>query len=104
MVCAGLESLTDKGIVGILQYPTSCDFWFWGKIMLAIFMILTLSLYIKDREKLLKADFISAAGVSALATIFLTLIGSIAQIIERDIMVLTLVIGLIFIIMWLIKR
>lgn len=104
MVCAGLETLIDNSITGILAFPTSCDYYFYAKVMLAFFIILATALYKLDSDKFIKSDMISALGVSAIATIFVSLIGTFIKVIQPDIFINILVIGLIFIIFWLIKR
>ena len=104
MVCAGLETLTDNSITGILAFPTSCDYFFYAKIMFAFWLILSVGLFKKDDEKFLKSDMISAMGVSAIVTIFVSLIGTVIKIIQRDIFIFILVIGMIFVVLWLIKK
>jgi len=49
MVCAGLETLTDNSITGILAFPTSCDYQFYAKIMLAFFIILSSILFYREK-------------------------------------------------------
>ncbi len=106
MVCAGISNSTliDTGIPGILAFPTSCDYYFYAKIMGAFFIILTLSLYFRDRERIVKADVISCLGISAIATIFVSLIGTLLQIIQSDIFIEIFVIGMIFIVIWVFKK
>ncbi len=104
MVCAGLETLVDNSITGILAFPTSCDYQFYAKIMAAFFIVLAMILYNRDKEKYLKSDMMSAFGVSAIATIFVALIGTFLKIIQPDIFIEIFVIGMIFIVIWLIKK
>ena len=103
VTCKGLETLTDNTITGILAFPTSCDYQFYAKIMGAIFVILEMILYNWDKDKLIKPDMISSMGVSAIATIFIALIGTLIKIIQPDIFIEIFVIGMIFIIIWLLK-
>lgn len=104
MVCKGLEILTDNTILGILQFPTSCDYYFYFKIMAAFFIIIAMLLYNQDRDKFLKSDMISALGVSGIATIFVSLLGTLIKIIQQDVFIEILVICSMFIIFWLVKR
>jgi len=104
MVCAGLETLVDNSITGILAFPTSCDYYFYAKIMFAFFIILSLILYQRDKDKFLKSDMISAMGVSSIATIFVALLGTFLKIIQPDIFILVFVIGMILIVIWLLKK
>ena len=104
MVCAGLETLTDNSITGILAFPTSCHYWFYGEVMLGIFIILAMLLYQRDKEKYVKADMLSSLGVSAIATIFIALIGTFIKIIQQEVFITIFAGGMIFIILWLIKK
>lgn len=104
MVCAGIETLTDTSIKGIMSYPNICDPQFYAKIMAAIFLILALTLFAKDRDRETKADMISALGVSAIATISIGMIGTLLGIIQPDIFIEILVGGMIFVVIWMFKK
>ena len=104
MVCAGLETLVDNSITGILAFPTSCDYQFYAKIMAALFVIIAMTLFYRDKHRGIKADMISAMGVSAIATIFVALIGTFIKIIQPDIFIEIFVMGMIFIVLWMLKR
>ncbi len=104
MVCAGLETLADNSITGILAFPTSCDYQFYAKVMAAFFIILSSILFYRDKNEGRKGDMISSMGVSAIATIFIALIGTFIKIIQPDIFIEIFVIGLIFIVLWLLKK
>ena len=104
MVCAGLETLVDTSITGILAFPTSCDYYFWAKIMFAFWLIISMTLYFADKKRVFKSDMVSAMGVSSVVTIFVALIGTLLKIIQRDIFIFTMVIGVVFIIFWLLKK
>ena len=103
MVCAGLETLTDNTITGILAFPTSCYYQFYAIIMGAFFIVLSMILYNRDKDKFIKSDMISAMGVSAIATIFVSLIGTLLNIIQPDVFIEIFVIGMIFIVIWMLK-
>lgn len=104
MVCVGIETLSDKSITGILSFPTICDPQFYAKIMAAIFVILSLGLFMRDRGREIKPDIISSLGVSAIAVIFLSLIGTLIGIIQTSIFIEIFVIGMILIVIWMLKR
>ena len=104
MVCAGLETLVDTSITGILSYPGICDPQFYAKIMGAIFVILSMGLFMRDRDREIKPDMISSLGVSAIATIFLSLIGTLIGFIQPDIFIEIFVVGMIFIVIWMLKK
>lgn len=102
--CNGLETLVDNTIIGILAFPTSCFYQFYALLMGALFVIITLGLKAKDEEKFIKSDTVSAMGISALVTIFISLMGTAIGIIEGDIFIEIFVIGMIFIVIWLLKK
>ena len=104
MVCGGLENLVDNSITGLLAFPTSCDYWFYGKVMLAFFIILSMILYRKDSEKLIRADMISSMGVSAIATIFVSFLGTTIKIIQSDVFTAIFVGMIIFVVVWMLKK
>lgn len=104
MVCKGLEILTDDTIIGILQFPTSCDYQFYAKIMGAFFVVLSFILFNNDKDELRKPDMISCLGVSAIATISVAVMGTFIKIIQLDILIEIVVVGMIFIVLWLLKR
>ena len=104
MACQGIDALTEYTLTTILAYPTSCDYYFYAKILGAIFIIVALILYETEKEKFVKPDAISCLGVSALAVIFLALLGTLVGIIQVDIFIETFVIGMIFIVIWMFKK
>ena len=104
MVCRVLDPLIENEIVKLLAYPTVCDYYFYLKLMGGIFVIITLILKAVDDDKFLKSDTISAMGVSALAVIFLSLIASTWGIIQADVFIEILVSGMIFVVIWLLKK
>jgi len=104
MVCRVLDPTIENSILGIFQYPTVCDYYFYLKFMSALFIIFTLILKSTDEEKFLKSDTISAMGISAMAVIFLSLVGLTWGIIQTDIFIEILVAGIIFVVLWLLKK
>ena len=103
-LCPGIETLSDTSIVGILSYPTICDTQFYAKIMAAIFIILAFGLFMRDRDRETKPDMISAMGVSAIAVIFLSLIGTLIGFIQQTIFIEIFVIGMVLIVIWMLKK
>ena len=107
MPCDGLEILitaNTTGLADILAFPTSCDYYFYAKIMVSFFIVVTFALYYGERLRLKDPDMISSAGVSALATIFVTFVGTLLGIIQRDVFTEILAAGFIIIAVWLLKK
>lgn len=104
MVCAGIDPTIHNTILKLLAFPTSCDHYFYAKIFAGFWIILTFILYNNDkRDGLIKPDILSAMGVSAIATIFLAVIGTLLTIVQGDVFIDILVAGLIPIIIWIFK-
>lgn len=105
MVCAGLNSTLNEGISGILAYPTTCDYYFYSKIMVAIWIILTFILYHKEKDdNIPNPDMISCMAISSIAVIFIALTGSLLGIIQPEIFIEILVMGMVFVAIWYFKR
>lgn len=105
MACPGLETIAENSITALLSYPNLCDYYFYAKLMAAFFIILTFILFQKDKQDpFAKGDMLSSAGVAAIATIFLSGIGTLLTIIPSTIFIEIMVAGFIFIILWILKR
>ncbi len=104
MVCSGLEIITDNTIIGLLTFPLTCDYYFYAKIMAAFFVVVSLGFYYADKDRFIKADMISSMGVGAIATIFVSLMGTTLEIIQPDIFITIFVLCMIFIVIWLLKK
>lgn len=103
MVCQGIESLSNGTIADFMSYPTTCDAQFYAKIMGAIWMALTLIIFYAERKRDVKPDFLSCAGISALAVIIISVIGTLLTIISTTVFLEILVLGGVFIVIWLIR-
>lgn len=103
MVCPGLESLTNATIATVMAFPNTCDVQFYAKILIAIFISLTFIVYFNDLRRQTKADLISAAGVSAVVVMILTVFGSLAGFIESVVLIEILIGGIIITAVWLFK-
>lgn len=104
MVCDGLNATLNEGISGILAFPTTCDYYFYSKIMAGIWIILTFILYHKEKENIIKPDVLSCMAISSIAVIFISLTGTLLGIIQSDIFIEIFVMGMIFIAIWMFKK
>lgn len=106
MTCATFDPEVYIGISGFLAYPTSCVPQFYAYVMGALFIILTFILYNREKDdaRILKPDFLSSMGVSSIAIIFISLIGTLFNIIQSNIFIEIMVTGLIFIAIWVFKK
>lgn len=103
MVCSTFDPTTYSGIAGLLAYPTSCDYHFYAKIMGFIFIIFTFILFNQEKNRYLKGDLLSCMGVSAIAVIFISFIMSLLTIIQADVFIEIIVVGIIIIALWIFK-
>lgn len=104
VTCAGLETLTDTSLVGILQYPASCVHYFYAYILVALWLILTITFFRRDQDKIGKGDIISSMAVSSIAIFFLTTIATGLGIITSDIFIEMMVAMSILVVIWLLRR
>lgn len=87
-----------------MSFPNTCDYQFYAKIMAALFVVFTSILYFNTRKREVKPDIISCMGVSAIAVIVLSIIGSLFGIIQGIVLIEIIVAGIIFIALWFFKK
>lgn len=115
VACGSLALLGEAGIVGLLAYPTSCDYYFYLKIFASLFIILSFLLKDSEEERNFRpGDMISSMGVSAIVVIIIALFGTfleaplldgtIIKVVQPDIFITTLVAGLVIIVIWILKK
>lgn len=95
-----LDQLNDTGIQAIMNYPSSGDPFFWGKIMFGIFAILTLVTFFEERRRLGRGNLLSSLAIASVSTMVITWAGTIGNFIGNQISVMVTVIGFIFIALW----
>ncbi len=89
-----------SGIAGFLQIPIDGYPFYWLWMLVGIWIIIFLSMYFSERDKLGKAKIISSMAVSCLAILILGVIGTFLGIITVEIMVYILVFSLIILGIW----
>ncbi len=108
MVCAGFTGITTVG--DWLVWPTGCNYYFYLVVFATIFITLTLILYNKEREEIVKADIISSLGVSSIVTLILALIGTLIRntanipVVQQDIFLYIFAFTIVFILLWFFKK
>jgi len=96
-----LSNLTDTaGIGGLLSLPNTAYPYFWIWILGGIWIIIFLSLYFKEKERIGRGNLISSMAVSCLAILMLSLIGTIVGFITLEIMIYILVFSALIIGIW----
>ncbi len=104
MTFTKLEDLNITGIEDVLSFPLTGDFWFWGKILLAIFTIITFFTFFEERERLGRGNLLSSLAVASLITIVLSFVGSLFKIVTQEIFLIILVLGIVLIFIWYINE
>lgn len=96
-----LSSLSNNsGIEDLMALPNASFPWFWVTILAGIFLILTLSLYYREKEERARGSLLSAAAVSSLACIVLAVIGSLFGLFTLETLVPVIVFGILIIAVW----
>jgi len=101
MTYTELDPVVNAGIDGFLKYPLTGDYYFYGKILLGLWVIITLTLYFEEKSRIGRSNFLSCLAVGGIGIIILAVIGSLFGIITNDILILTFVICGIFLVLWL---
>lgn len=104
MAVPQLQEINVTEISGLVSYPLTGDYYFWASILFAIFTILTLAPYFKEKFDVGKSNFFSHLAVSSIVTIVLSFLGTLFGMITNDIMITVLVLGSIFISLWYFQR
>ncbi len=104
MAWIGLEDVNITGVEGIMAFPLTGDPYFWGKILLGLWIILVSGFYFEERKRLGKGNILSAMAVSSLAIIVLAFAGSLFDIVTGEVFVSTLVACLVLIVIWFIRK
>jgi hypothetical protein len=87
MTCTAMFSI--ESVSDFLVWPVTCDYYFYLKIFIAIFIVLTWTLYKIEKKIRTDAEFISCIGISSIAIIVFGLIGSLIQNTEGIVMIST---------------
>lgn len=90
----------ESGIGGFMSLPNSSYPYFWAWILGGLWIIMVLTMYFRDKEKIGRGRILSSMTVSAFAIILLATIGTILGIISVDIMIYVLVLGFMIIAVW----
>lgn len=114
MVCQDLSLMgSNIGLVELVVYPVTCYYYTYAIIFFALFMLLSLFLWNREKLDLSKPDMISSMGTSSTAILFLALIGSLIStdvgsvsipMVSGDIFLYIFVIWIIIQAIWYFKR
>ena len=97
-----LGNLSDTGgIAELLALPNASYPFYWGLIMIGLWIIVSFTIYFKEKSTLAKGNLLSAMAVSAFAIIMLSTIGTLLNIITLTVFLPLLIGGLVIIAIWI---
>lgn len=96
-----LSNLSGGGIGELLALPNSSYPFYWALIMIGIWIIISFSIYFKEKSLLSRGNLLSAMAVSAFAVIMLSTIGTLFDIMTLTVFLPLLVGGLVIIAIWI---
>ncbi len=97
-----LGNLSDSAGIGeLLAFPNASYPFYWGLIMIGLWIIISLTLYFREKELQAKGNLLSAMAVSAFAIIMLSAIGTLFNIITLSIFLPLLIGGFVIIAIWI---
>jgi hypothetical protein len=100
-----LSEIGINGTIGdLMTFPNNIYPYFWVWIIGGLWLIITLSLYYNEKEKLGKGKFLSSMAVSGLACVLLSLFGTLLGIITTNIMVYIFVVAIVLIVIWFFSK
>lgn len=96
-----ISNLPGNATIGdFFSLPNNTYPLFWGWIMGGIFLIITMTLYFKEKETAPKGNILSSMAISSLAVIFLSAIGTLVGFINLEMMIYILTFGMLIILIW----
>ena len=88
-------------IVELLKLPNSSYPFYWASMIVAIWVIVSLTLYFKEKDNTTKGNLLSAMAVSAFAMIILSTLGTLIGILTLETFLPLLIAGLVLIEIWI---
>ena len=83
-----------------MGFPNSAYPPFWAWIIGALWIIITLTIFFEEKDRVGKANILSGMAVSSLVCIVLSVFGTLLGVIDLPIMIYILVFGILIIIVW----
>ncbi len=104
MTYTTLENISNLDLRGLLQFPSTDTPIFYPLILFAIFMVFTLSTFFREVRREGKGKILSSLAVAGFVTTAIATIFSLLDLIQVQIVVLTLVISTVFAIIYLLTK
>ncbi len=97
-----LSNLSNNATIGdLMALPNSSYPFYWGLMIIGLWIIFSLTLYFKEKADLGKGNLLSSMAVSAFAMIILSTVGTLFNILTMTIFLPLLVGGLLIIALWI---
>lgn len=97
-----LSSLSNtSGLQGILTLPNASYPFFWVFILGAIWVVISFSIYYRDKSLTGRGNLLSSMAVASLACIMLGLIATLIEILTVTTFIPILVFGIVIIVIWM---
>ncbi len=101
MAYPDLSNLNNNSNIGdLLAIPNASYPFFWSWILIGVGLLITLSLYFREKESNARGNLLSSAAVASLVVIVIATLGSIVNIVTFTALVPILVFGLLIIAIW----
>ena len=88
-------------IVDLMALPNSSYPFYWGLIIIGLWVIFSFTLYFREKDSVGKSNLLSAMAVSAFAMIILSTILTLTPILTMEIFLPLLIGGLLIISVWI---
>lgn len=96
-----LSNVSGQGIGGLMSLPNSSYPWYWVIIMIALWLIFSLTMYFKEKSSNGRGNLLSSMAVSSFAILVLSTIGTLFNIITMQVFLPLLIGGLMVIAIWI---
>jgi len=91
---------SDSNIGNFLALPNASYPYFWAWILGSMWLIISMTLYFKEKQTLGKGKLLSSMSVAAFAILVLSTIGTVLTIISLEIMVYIFIFSMLIIGVW----
>ena len=104
MAYTELQDTTDLTLKGIMQYPSLETGMFYPVILFVIFTVVTLLSFFRELRREGRGNFLSSLAVGGFVTQMIAVIFTFMELISYQVMVLVLVIGVVFQVIFLLTN
>jgi hypothetical protein len=97
-----LSSLGNGSDIGdIMALPNASYPWFWVVVLMGVWLIVSLSIYFKEKGMIGRSSLLSAMAIASLPCMMLATLGSLFGVFTLTTLLPVLVFGLLIIVIWI---